>query len=148
MEINIRNIEPSQKEYIEIGCHKVTDRINDIVRFVKLRQGSIDAFREDRQYQIPVSDILYVESVDDRTFIYLAGDCLESRRRLYEVEEMLPSQYFARISKSAVVNLMKITSVSPALNGRFLCLLRNGEKLMISRKYVPGIREKLKGESR
>ena len=148
MDINIRKIENSEKEYIEIGCHKVTDRINDIVRFVKLRQGSIDAFREDRQYQIPVSDILYVESVDDRTFIYLAGDCLESRRRLYEVEEMLPSQYFARISKSAVVNLMKITSVSPALNGRFLCLLRNGEKLMISRKYVPGIREKLKGESR
>ena len=147
MDINIKKIESSEKEYIEIGCHKVTERIHDIVRFVKLRQGSIDAFRDDRQYQIPVADILYAESVDERTFLYLAGDCLESRHRLYEIEEMLPSQYFARISRSVIVNLMKIASVSPALNGRFTCLLRNGEKLIISRKYVPEIREKLKGES-
>ena len=145
MDIQVKKINSEDSEYIEIGCHKVTERIREIVRYIKLRQGSIDAYREEKQYQIPTADILYVEAVDDRVFIYLANDCYESRRRLYEFEEILPLQTFARISKSAIVNLMKITSVQPALNGRFLCYLKNGEKIMISRKYVPQIREKLKG---
>ena len=145
MDIQIKKINNGEKEYIEIGCHKVTERIHEIVRYIKMRQGSIDVYREEKLYQIPTADILYVEAVDDRVFIYLANDCYESRKRLYEFEESLPSQTFTRISKSVIVNLMKITSLQPALNGRFLCHLKNGEKIMISRKYVPQIREKLKG---
>ena len=145
MDIQIKKIRNEENEYIEIGCHKVTERIQEIVRYVKLHQGSIDAYREEKLYRIPTADILYVEAVDDRVFLYLANDCYESKKRLYEFEECLPSQTFARISKSTIVNLMKITSVQPALNGRFLCYLKNGEKIMVSRKYVPQIREKLKG---
>ena len=145
MDIQVKKIKTEENEYIEIGCHRVTDQIREIIRYIKLHQGSIEAYREEKQYRIPTADILYVEAVDDRTFLYLAGDCYESRRRLYEFEDILPPQTFARISKSVIVNLMKISSVQPALNGRFLCSLKNGEKIMISRKYVPQIREKLKG---
>ena len=44
-----------------------------------------------------------------------------------------------------IVNLMKITSVRPALNGRFLAVLKNGEEIIISRKYVPSLKNILKG---
>ena len=42
-------------------------------------------------------------------------------------------------------NLMKITSVRPALNGRFSAILKNGEEILISRKYVPALKRVLKG---
>jgi DNA-binding LytR/AlgR family response regulator len=64
---------------------------------------------------------------------------------LYEFEELLADRSFARISKSVVVNLMKITSIKPALNGRFLCQLKNNENVIISRKYVAEIKERLRG---
>ena len=144
MDIEIKKIDQSEKEYIEIGCHRMDDRVREIVRFIKMRQGSIDAYQEEKQYQIPITDILYVEAVDDRCFIYLEKECYESRRRLYEFEEILPDRHFARISKAVIVNLMKISLIKPALNGRFLCQLKNGEKLIISRKYVPEIKERLK----
>ena len=144
MEINIRNIEPSQKEYIEIGCHRRDERINEIIRLIKLHHGSIDVFREEKQYQIPLSDIYYIEAVEERTFLYLEKECYESRRRLYEFEELLSERSFARISKSVIVNMMKIVAIKPALNGRFLCQLKNDEKVIISRKYVPEIKEKLR----
>ncbi|MBR2087933.1 MAG: LytTR family transcriptional regulator DNA-binding domain-containing protein [Oscillospiraceae bacterium] len=145
MDIRIINIGEQEQEYIEIGCHRTDQRVEEIVRFLKSRQGAVDGMKNDRQYRLPVVDIFYIESVDDRTFIYLEQDCYESRRKLYEFEEVLASRRFARISKAVIINLMKIVSISPALNGRFLCKLTNGEEVIISRKYVPEIKEKLKG---
>lgn len=143
MDIRIRKIEETQKEYIEIACHRTDRSVQEIVSFIKSRQGSIDVTREDKQYRIPIVDIYYIESVDERTFLYLNKDCFESRKRLYEFEDMLSGRQFVRISKSVIVNLMKIVAIKPALNGRFLCQLENGEKVIVSRKYVPDLKEKL-----
>jgi DNA-binding LytR/AlgR family response regulator len=145
MEIRIVNIGENEREYILIGCHKTDENIKEIVSFLKSRQGAVEGTKDDRLYHLPVVDIFYIESVDDRTFLYLKNDCYESRKKLYEFEEVLASRKFARISKAVIVNLMKIVSIAPALNGRFLCKLTNGEEVIISRKYVPGIKEKLKG---
>ena len=147
MEIKIKKIGESEKEYIEIGCHRRDDRIDEIVKFIRSREGILKGTKEDRQYNIPLPDILYIEAVDEKTFIYLDKDCYESGRRLYEFESALASRNFARISKSVIVNLMKITSIRPSLNGRFSCVLTNGEQVIISRKYVPDIKEILKGGS-
>ena len=145
MEITVKKIGEAEKEYIEIGCHRKDERIDEIIRFIRSREGILKGTKEERQYSIALPDILYIEAVDEKTFIYLENDCYESGRRLYEFDEALASRNFARISKSVVVNLMKITSIKPSLNGRFSCVLTNGEQVIISRKYVPDIREKLKG---
>ena len=145
MEITVKKIGEAEKEYIEIGCHRKDERIDEIIRFIRSREGILKGTKEDRQYSLALPDILYMEAVDEKTFIYLENDCYESGRRLYECDEALASRNFARISKSVVLNLMKITSIKPSLNGRFSCVLTNGEQVIISRKYVPDIREKLKG---
>lgn len=145
MDIRIINIGADKQEYIEIGCHKTDEHINEIVSFLKSRQGAVEGTKDDRQYQLPVVDVFYIESVDDRTFIYLEQECYESRKKLYEFEAVLSSRRFARISKAVILNLMKVVSIAPALNGRFLCKLTNGEEVIISRKYVPDIKERLKG---
>ncbi|MCI7234323.1 MAG: LytTR family transcriptional regulator DNA-binding domain-containing protein [Oscillospiraceae bacterium] len=36
---------------------------------------------------------------------------------------------------------MKIESVSPALNGRFTAHMKNGERVIISRQYVPALKK-------
>lgn len=143
MEIEICEIGYDKKEYIKIGCHKVDSNVKEIVHFIKSRQGSIDVKDGEMKYNIPIVDIFYVESVDDRTFIYLSSDCYETAHKLYELEEILNERRFIRISKSVIVNLLKIECVKPALNGRYLCHLTNGEDVIISRKYVPEFKEKL-----
>jgi DNA-binding LytR/AlgR family response regulator len=146
MDIRIQKIDETKNEYIEIGCHKTDGRVQDIVRFVKARQGSIDAVREEKHYQLPITDIYYIEAVDDKTFIYLKSDCFEAKKRLYEFEELLSDRKFVRISKSVIINLMKISSIKPAMNGRFMCILKNDEKVIVSRKYVSDLKQILKGE--
>ena len=47
-----------------------------------------------------------------------------------------------------LVNLMKIQSIQPAFNGRFLAILHSGEKVIISRSYVKGLKAALKGDAK
>ncbi len=145
MDVEVKLIHPDENEYVKIGCHKIDERIDEITRFIKSRQGNLEGYTEGDMYSIPIADVYYIESVDDRTFLYLEKDTYESKKRLYELEKVTDSFHFIRISKSVVVNLMKVDSIRPALNGRFLCKLKNGEEVIISRKYVQGLKDKLKG---
>ena len=89
MDITVKKIGETEKEYIEIGCHKKDERIDEIIRFIRSREGILKGTKEDRQYSIALPDILYIEAVDEKTFIYLENDCYESGRRLYEFDEAL-----------------------------------------------------------
>ena len=141
MNIKVKKIGESEEEYIEIGCHVRDGRVNDIVRFVENLDGSVSGTKDDKKYAVPVAEIFYIESVDNRTFIYSSKNCYETARKLYEFEEILKGRSFLRISKSVVLNIMKVESIKPALNGRFSCRLRNGEEVIISRKYVNQFKE-------
>ena len=145
MKLEIRKVPESEPETVEIRYHWITEEIREIVSFVKSRQGQLSATRDGQRFEVPVMDLFYAESVDDRVFLYTASDSYEIRMKLYELEELLKNQSFLRISKSMLVNLMKIASVRPALNGRFSALLKNGEEIIISRKYVPAFKRVLKG---
>ncbi len=145
MKLEMRKIPESEPEMMEIRYHWVTDEIREIVSFVKSRQGQLSATRDGKRFEVPVVDLFYAESVDDRVFLYTASDSYEIRMKLYELEDLLKNRSFLRISKSMLVNLMKISSVRPALNGRFSAILKNGEEIIISRKYVPALKQVLKG---
>ena len=58
-------------------------------------------------------------------------------------EEVIEELPFMRISKSMIVNIEKILHISPALGGRFEAVLENDEKVIISRLYVPILKNKL-----
>ena len=145
MKLEIRKIPENEPEMVEIRYHWITDEIQEIVSFVKSRQGQLSATRDGQRFEVPVMDLFYAESVDERVFLYTASDSYEIRIKLYELEDLLKSKSFLRISKSMIVNLMKISSVRPALNGRFSAVLKNGEEIIISRKYVPELKRILKG---
>ena len=145
MKLEVRKIPETEPEMVEIRYHWVTDEVQEIISFVKSRQGQLSALQDGKRYEVPVADLFYAESVDDRVFLYTAADSYEIRMKLYELEDLLKNKSFLRISKSMIVNLMKISSVRPALNGRFSAALKNGEEIIISRKYVPELKQVLKG---
>ena len=145
MKLEVRKIPENEPEMMEIRYHWITDEIQEIISFVKSRQGQLSAVRDGKRFEIPVVDLFYAESVDDRLFLYTAADSYEIRMKLYELEDLLKKKSFFRVSRSMIVNLMKITSVRPALNGRFSAILKNGEEVIISRKYVPALKQILKG---
>ena len=145
MKLETRKIPENEPEMVEIRYHWITEEIQEIISFIKSRQGQLNAVRDGKRFEVPVVDLFYAESVDERLFLYTAADSYEIRMKLYELEDLLKNRNFFRVSRSMIVNLMKITSVRPALNGRFSAILKNGEEIIISRKYVPALKQVLKG---
>ena len=146
MKIKILKITQDKPEELEIRCHEVSQEVREIVTFVKSRQGQLTGVIEGKQYEVPVSDVYYIETVDNTVFIYSGKKVYEARQKLYELEGVLREKYFLRVSKSLIINLMKVKSIKPALNGRYSAILHSDEEIIISRKYVPELKKALKGE--
>ena len=146
MEIRVFKIAQNEPEELEIRCHEVTEQVKEIITFVKSRQGQLTGLIDGKQYEVPVTDIYYIEAVDNTVFIYGLQHVYETRQKLYELEGILREKYFLRVSKSLILNLMKVNAIKPALNGRYSAVLDSGEEIIISRKYVSDLKRALKGE--
>lgn len=145
MQLKVTKVPTSETEILEIRCHRIGDEVREIISFIKSRQGVLNGKKDGNETEIAVWDICYIESVDNRTYIYTVDDCYEVGRRIYELEEMLSKSTFLRVQKGMILNLMKISSIKPGLSGRYVALLKNNEEIIISRKYVPEFKQKLKG---
>lgn len=145
MDVEIVQISEDEAEKVLIRCHQIRSEVREIEDFVKSRNGVLEGRLDQRRYSVPIQDILFIESVDGRAYLYVKNKVFENDGRLYELESLLKTKQFCRISRSTIVNLMKIRSIQPALNGRFMLLLETGEKLIISRSYVKAFKKALKG---
>lgn len=127
---------------IVIKCGIVDERLESIIRHIRLQMFSVTGTKDGETRVISLGDIFYFESIDERTFIYLQSDVYECSMKLYELEEQLEKANFVRISKSCIVNIMRLDSVKPLLNSRYEAKLENGEKLIINRHYLPAFKSK------
>ena len=92
-----------------------------------------------------MENVYYFEAVDEKVFAYTKEAVYEIKARLYEVEQAYEKRHFIRCSKSVILNLMLLDSISPALNGRFFAHMKNGEKIIISRQYAPRLKQVIIG---
>lgn len=126
---------------IIIKCSEVNEEIQKLILMLKSSEKKIFGIIGKTTQLIDPHNILYFESVDKKTFIYTKEQVLESPLRLYEVESKLSDHDFFRASKSTIINMSKIEKLTPKLNGKLEVLLENNEKLIVSRQYVPILKE-------
>lgn len=141
--ISITEIGNDQEEEVVIRCHEVNDEVLSIVKKLKKNDNIILGNSGSEVFRISVKDIFYIESVDNKTFIYCQNQVFDTKARLYELEEKLAGTKMFRCSKAMILNLAKVRSVAPSMNGRFEARLTNGESVIISRQYVPNLKKRL-----
>ena len=147
LKVSVRQISEDLEERAIIQCYEVNDDVKSIVSFIKSTCATLAGYTEDRVTQIPLQDIFFVEAVDNRVFACTLKKVYELKCKLYEFATLYENRRFFRCSKSFVINLMKIDSVRPILNGRFCATMFNGEEVIISRQYVPELKKRLLGEN-
>ncbi len=141
----ILNQDPSFPETeVTINCPQADEDILRLVAMLRIHQKKLVGTLEGEQHLLDVRDILYIDTVDKRTFLYTGKAVYESALRLYELEEGLRNLDFFRIGRSTIVNFYHIRSIRPELGGRLLVTVDNGERLYVSRQYAVGIKEKLR----
>lgn len=146
MKVKIRQIGNKEDEQVIIECVEISKEIKDIYSYALTKGTELIGTEEGNMCRFKLEDVCYFEAVGERVFAYTKEKVFEVKMRLYEAEEAYSEHHFIRCSKSMVLNLMQLESISPALNGRFFAHMKNGEKIIISRQYVPRLKRMVIGE--
>lgn len=143
LKISIEKISQELEEEIIIRCHKVDDEVYEIINKLKTENLILHGHQNDSIHRIKLSDIYYFEAVEGKVFMYCRDNVFEVKQKLYELEELCKGKNCFRASKSTILNITKISSVYPTISGRFEAVLDNGERTVISRQYVPVLKNML-----
>lgn len=101
----IENTEEKLK--IIIKCPQANNDIMKLKSHIKMFDKRLRAKKNGEWHFVDLFEVLYFESVDNRTFLYTEGEVVEIKERLYKIESALSDKDFIRISKSQVVNIKK-----------------------------------------
>ena len=137
-------LSPEFKEpYAIIYTDRVTDEIQRMIDLLSTKESPITALYKEDNIVILKPDEIYMISIEaGDTIIFGENKKFRSRKRLYELEELLGKQ-FMQISKRTLVNLKYLDSVETGFNGTLLLKLKNGCKDYVSRTYLPKFKEYL-----
>jgi len=130
---------------IKIRYAEKDDKLERLLSFVEAADQTVIGHQDDKTFPLKPDDIYYFESVDDRVIAYTEKETYAIKRRLYEIESLFPPTLFVRVSISYVLNITKIAHFSTSLNGRIEAKLSNGDIVVISRGYVPALKQALGG---
>ncbi|MFJ3387616.1 LytTR family DNA-binding domain-containing protein [Lysinibacillus sp. NPDC086135] len=143
MKISIEEISQELEEEILIRCYEVDDEVYEIINKLTTKDIILLGHQNDSIHRIKLHDIYYFEAVEGKVFIYCRDNVFEVKQKLYELEELCKGKNCFRASKSTILNITKISSVYPTISGRFEAVLDNGERAVISRQYVPVLKNML-----
>jgi DNA-binding LytR/AlgR family response regulator len=146
MKVRIDINENLKEDEVVIRCsrldertQKVYDTLMDLTKESKhlmLSKGNVD-------YYIPLEKILFFETMEDCISAHTVDNVYETTYRLYELEEMLPG-YFMRVSKSTILNLNHIYSISRNLTASSEVQFMNTHKrVYVSRNYYKSLKYRL-----
>lgn len=140
--LTIHESEEYDEVEIIIKCQQIDNRLERLIQQIQQTTTTINGTRDGRTYSLIVDNVYYIESIDNRSFLYNEKDVYENDLKLYEIEKMLVGTHFVRISKNLVVNTAQIESVRALFNGKFEASLTNGEIVIVNRHYVKLFKEK------
>ncbi|MGN0536950.1 MAG: LytTR family DNA-binding domain-containing protein [Acutalibacteraceae bacterium] len=142
MKLYIEQSDCYKETEIIIHCSILDRNLQKIIEQIQLASCILTVQKDDQTLLLKPDTVCYLESVDDKTFVYTEKEVYESQMKLYELEEFLKQASFVRISKSCILNINYLESVRPLLNGKMEALLSNGERIIVNRHYVPEFKRK------
>jgi two-component system LytT family response regulator len=137
-------LKPYDKERLLKAVTRVRDRSGDrrarapAVATARAQTGSSERLlvpEGERLQLIDSSSIDWLEADDNYVHVHAANRKYLLRRTLQDLLVQLGEQRFARIHKSAAVNIAAVASLTPLFKGDYEVSLRNGVALRLSRRY-------------
>ena len=143
MKYTIEQISDGENEVI-VRYSTFTSEIEQIVGILKNEKRRLIGTIGSEKILVELSDVLYIESVDGKSFAYTDCDVIKLEYTLMQLEQMIQEISFFRCSKSMIINIDKVKSLRSLESNRIDATMCNGEHVMISRTYASDFRKRLR----
>ncbi len=121
-------------------------QVEALLAFIKTKNnsGKLVLTKEDEQFFVDAKDVVYFEASQGKVNVHTTNGTYQTKQKLYELTEALKTLPFAQISKSVVVNIDYVKSVSAEFSGNYSLKLKSGKEILtISRKYMKEFKSKI-----
>lgn len=143
MKIEIIVNENAEDLGIVVTCKRLTSDVEKILASLRMINHQLTVKKDGEIHFLDIAQIIYIESVDRKCFIYTRKDVYESNYRLYELEGQLGEYGFLRVSKSFLIHLQDIQSLKADINRRIRITMAGGEQIIASRQYAEELKKRL-----
>jgi len=146
MKVRIDIDENLKEDEILIRCSKLderTQKVYETLMDITRKAQHLVFYKGNVEYYFPLENILFFETNDNCISAHTIDNVYETTYRLYELEELLPG-YFMRVSKSTILNLNHIYSISRNLTASSEVQFMNTHKqVYVSRYYYKSLKCRL-----
>lgn len=92
---------------------------------------------------ISTNDIHYLEAQDDYVMIYTKDERFLKQQTMKYFEKHLDNELFIRVHRSYIVNVQRIERIEPYEKTNYILILKDGNKIPVSRSGMQVMKEKL-----
>lgn len=147
MKVTFESVSNTETEVIIKG-DILNSEVTSLLDFIKSQNTNttkkLMLYKEDEQFLISPDEIIYIEVANAKIEVVTISDRFDSKKKLYELKEMLTNEPFAQINKGTLVNLDFVKSVQAEFSGNYTLKLKNSKEILtISRKYFKEFKDKL-----
>lgn len=138
-----------KEEEIIIRCSGINQEIQRIQKAISdsITQQLL-VYQGNTEFYLAPEEILFFETEGATVNAHTVENQYQVKYKLYELEKLLPSE-FMRISKSTVVNVLLIYSITKNITGASAVEFRNThKKVYVSRYYYKPLRDQLEEKRR
>jgi DNA-binding LytR/AlgR family response regulator len=143
MKYSIEQITQGENEVI-VRFSEMDHETSRVIDFLKNNDKKLSGYVDGKVMILDRSSILYIESVDGKTFAYTEDLVVRLDQSLNQLEILLEEINFFRCSKSMILNIDKVSTLKSLASNRIDATMKNGEHIMISRTYASEFRKLLR----
>ncbi len=145
MKIDIKQITEGE-ESVVIRYKDLSPKINKIIDVLNGDDSKLRGKTDEGEVFFSPDDILYLESVDDKVFVYTSDKIMRIEGSLNSFMAAVSDESFFRCSKSMIINIGRVEALKSLSSNRIDATMEGGEHIIISRRYASEFRRLLKGD--
>ncbi len=141
VEIDENCIEPE----VTVKCRELSPEVIALQKALTspgVGSQTLSLIKEDTEYFLSADDIIFFETDERSVSAHTVDNVYLTKYKLYEIEKMFPLT-FMRVSKSAIVNVNKIYSITKGISSCFIQFAGSIKQLYVSRMYYKPLRDRM-----
>ena len=115
--------------------------VDNLIKKIKNMSISFTGKSDGKTVSIDLSDIYYIENVERKIFLYSRKDVYRYDGSMTDIDSSIANTDLVRISRTCFMNVSHLKEIMQIKNSHLEAVLDNGEKLIVSRKYLKDIKK-------
>ena len=143
MKVKLETGVETEETEVVIRCRTLDEETDRLLSTIRLFTNPIIGRKESKTFILRPEEICYFDTQDNGVLIYTMDSKYETQLKMYEIEERFNSAGFLRVSRYSLINLRMVSYLEPLFNGRMVAVMKNGDKVIITRVYIQALKTRL-----